>query len=205
VGVFYQPSLVLIDPRVLATLPAREYSAGLAEAVKTAVLFDKPLFEAIEGSVGRLLAQDQLALSHLISTCVAQKARVVMADEFDTQGRRALLNLGHTFGHAVEAASKFRLLHGECVAFGICCAIDLSARLGLADPQLMRVPPLLGRLGLPLRLSKLPIQTVMRAMSEDKKFEGSMRFVLPHRLGKSSLKLVKDASVVRQVLLNRLD
>jgi 3-dehydroquinate synthase len=205
VGAFYQPSLVLIDPKVLGTLPPRQLASGMAEVVKTAVLFDAPLFEAIESSAPRLLAQDASALSHVISSCVAHKASIVMRDEFDTQGLRALLNLGHTFGHAVEAASKFRLLHGECVAFGTCCAIDLSARLGLADPELMRVAPLLERLGLPTRLPALPITAVMNAMSEDKKFEGGMRFVLPLKLGKSVVKPFGDAGVIRAIIQGRFD
>jgi 3-dehydroquinate synthase len=205
VGAFYQPSLVLVDPKVLATLPPREFAAGMGEVVKTAVLFDAPLFEAIESSVPRLLLQDAKALEYVISKCVAHKARVVMADEFDVKGARALLNLGHTFGHAVEAASKFRLLHGECVAFGTCCAIDMAAKLGLADPELMRVPALMQRLGLPTRLPALPLKAVMQAMSEDKKFEKGMRFVLPLRLGKAALKDVKDAGLAARVLAGRFD
>lgn len=203
VGAFAQPSLVLIDPKVLTTLAPREFSAGMAEAVKTAVLFDAPLFETIESSVGRLLTQDPKALVHVISKCVAHKARIVMQDEYDTGGKRALLNLGHTFGHAIEAASKFKLLHGECVAFGTCCAVNLSARLGLAHPELMRVSELLQRFGLPVELPAMPMAVVMRAMSEDKKFEGGMRFVLPRRLGKSELRAVKNEKLVRQVIQGR--
>jgi len=203
VGAFCQPSLVLIDPRLLGSLPPREFSAGMAELVKTAVLFDAPLFEAIESGVGPLLTQDPRALEYVISKCVAHKARVVMKDEYDSGGQRALLNLGHTFGHAIEAAAKFRLLHGECVAFGTCCAIDLSARLGKADPALMRVPPLLERFGLPIRLPALPMAKVMQAMSEDKKFEGGMRFVLPLRLGRAEVAPIKDASLIRSVIRGR--
>jgi 3-dehydroquinate synthase len=127
-----------------------------------------------------------------------------MQDEFDRKGGRALLNLGHTFGHAAEAAAGFKRLHGECVAWGICCAIDLSARLGLADPQLMRVPALLSRLGLPTRLERLPMAKLMRAMSEDKKFEKGMRFIVPLRLGKSKLLPVKSAALIRSIIAGRL-
>jgi 3-dehydroquinate synthase len=205
VGAFYQPSLVAIDPNVLRSLPARELSAGLAEVVKTALLFDRSLFASLEDSVERLLALDRSAITHVISGCVAHKARVVMKDEFDSKGARALLNLGHTFGHAVEAASSFRMLHGEAVAFGLCCAVDLSARLGLADPELMRVGPLLQRLGLPIRLPALPMKKVMAALSEDKKFEGGMRFVIPKRIGLSVLSRVKDARTIEGVLRGRFD
>jgi 3-dehydroquinate synthase len=187
VGAFYQPSAVLIDPAVLKTLPQRELAAGLAEVVKTAVLFDRPLFGRLEASVPALLKGDARLLEPVIAACVAHKAKTVMKDEFDLRGARALLNLGHTFGHAVEAASKFKLLHGEAVAFGLCCAVDLSARLGLADPELMRVEDLLLRLGLPTSLKALPMKAVMAALSQDKKFEKGMRFVVPKRLGLSVL------------------
>jgi 3-dehydroquinate synthase len=203
VGAFYQPSLVLADPLVLRSLAPREFSAGMAEAVKTALLFDAALFEAMESSASRLLAQDPRALSHVIASCVAHKARVVMRDEYDLSGARALLNLGHTFGHAVEAALDFKWLHGECVAFGICCAVDLSAALGLAAPELMRTEALLLRFGLPTRIRGLPLSRVMRAMAEDKKFDGRMNFVLPLRLGKSVLRPVASLEMVRRVLRAR--
>ncbi len=205
VGAFCQPSFVLIDPALLATLPPRDLRSGMAEVVKTAALFDRGLFGRLEGGVSRLLALDPPMLEHVIAACVGHKARVVMRDEFDSGGMRALLNLGHTFGHAVEAASRFRLLHGEAVAFGMCCAVDLSAHLGLAHPELMRIPALLDRLGLPTRLPRLPMPRVMRAMSEDKKFEAGMRFVLPRRLGRSELKDVGKEALVRRVLAGRFD
>ena len=205
VGAFYQPSMVLVDPKVLETLPPRELAAGMAEVVKTAVLFDKSLFSILEASAERLLALDMIALAHVIDACIGHKAQIVMKDEFDTKGQRALLNLGHTFGHAVEAASNFKMLHGEAVAFGTCCAVNLSARLGLADPELMRVEPLLERFGLPVRLPALPMKAVMSAMSEDKKFEGGMRFVIPKRLGLSVLHSVKNAALVQSILKDRFD
>jgi 3-dehydroquinate synthase len=191
VGAFYQPSLVLVDPKLLKTLPPRELRAGLAEVVKTAVLFDPALFRRLENNAARLLKADAALLSAVIGACVAHKARVVSRDEFDVKGERALLNLGHTFGHAVEAASGFKLLHGEGVAFGLACAVDLSLALGLAPSkaraELGRIPALLGRLGLPLRLKRLPLKKVLAAMGQDKKFEGGARFVLPLRLGKCQL------------------
>lgn len=209
VGAFYQPAAVLIDPQALGTLPGRELRAGLAEVVKTAVLFDPPLFEALEGAVSRLLAAEPRALSAVIRACVAHKARVVMADEFDRHGKRALLNLGHTFGHAVEAASGFRLLHGEAVAFGLACACDLALGLKVAPTsqraQLARVPALLEKLGLPTRLPRLPIRKVLEAMAEDKKFEATPRFVLPTRLGRSALKELKGLQPAARVLRARFD
>lgn len=189
VGTFAQPEAVLIDPAVLSTLDPRQLRSGLAEVVKTAVLFDAPLFARLERDAAKLLRADPAALSPVIRACVAHKARVVARDEFDRKGLRALLNLGHTFGHAVEAASQFKLLHGEGVAFGIACAADLSAQQGLlakgAEAQMARVRGLLARLGLPLTLKPLPLPAVLAAMGQDKKFEGGARFILPRRLGLS--------------------
>lgn len=205
VGAFAQPSLVLIDPKLVTTLHPRDYRSGLAEAVKTAALFDRRLFDRMEEGAWRLLAQDEAMLTHVIAACVGHKARIVMKDEFDRTGVRALLNLGHTFGHAVEAASHFKLLHGEAVAFGMACAVELSARLRLADPELMRLTGLLARLGLPVRLPRLPMARVLAALSEDKKFAKGMQFVLPRRIGKSRLGPVKSLALVRAVLASRFD
>jgi 3-dehydroquinate synthetase len=138
---------------------------------------------------------------------VAHKARVVALDEFDRKGPRALLNLGHTFGHAVESASHFKLLHGEAVAFGLVCAGDLASGLGLlsgkAETEMARLRGLLGRLGLPLALKALPMKKVLAAMSQDKKFEGGARFVLPLRLGRSVLHPVKRLDSAEAVLRAR--
>lgn len=187
VGSFAQPEAVLIDPRVLGTLDPRQLRSGLAEVVKTVVLFDEPLFAQLEKQASRLLAADAAALAPVIAACVRHKARVVAQDEFDRRGVRALLNLGHTFGHAVESASNFKLLHGEGVAFGLVCAADLAAALGLQKPgapaQMARLRGLLARFGLPLRLKPLPLPKVLAAMGQDKKFEGGARFILPLRLG----------------------
>ena len=206
VGTFYQPGLVLIDPRLLKTLPLRDLKSGLAEVVKTAVLFDPRLFRRLEKNSGRLLKADPALLTAVISACVAHKARVVGRDEFDTKGARALLNLGHTFGHAIEAASGFKLLHGEGVAFGLACACDLSLALGLATAkrqELARVPELLKRLGLPVRLKRLPLAKVLAAMGQDKKFEGGVRFIVPLCLGQSRVQALPSLDVPAFVLQAR--
>lgn len=188
VGCFAQPEAVLIDPAVLATLDPRQLRSGLAEVVKTAVLFDAPLFARLERDAAKLLHADAAVLAPIIAACVGHKARIVRQDEFDRRGLRALLNLGHTFGHAVEAASNFKLLHGEAVAFGLACAADLAASQKLlergAEAQMARLRGLLGRLGLPLTLKALPLKAVLAAMGQDKKFEGGARFILPRRLGR---------------------
>lgn len=135
VGTFHQPRFVLIDPEMLATLPPREMRAGYAEVVKYGLIDDAPFFDWCESEGQRVLAQDPSALEKAIVTSVAAKARIVGEDERETKDRRALLNLGHTFGHALEADTGFgdRLLHGEAVGTGMVLALRYSARRGLCD------------------------------------------------------------------------
>lgn len=207
VGTFAQPEAVLIDPAVLGTLEPRQLRAGLGEVVKTAVIFDPALFGLLERQAAGLLRLDAKLYEKVIAICVGHKARVVALDEFDRKGPRALLNLGHTFGHAVESASHFKLLHGEAVAFGLVCAGDMALGLGLAgrqaEPELARMRGLLARLGLPLSLKALPMRKVLEAMSQDKKFEGGARFVLPLRLGRCVLHPVKRLDSAEAVLRAR--
>ena len=137
VGAFHQPALVLIDPDVLDTLPAREVRAGYAEVVKYGLIDDPAFFAWCEANGAALLAGDLAARTHAIAHAVAAKARVVAADEFETTGTRALLNLGHTFGHALEAEAGYdgSLLHGEAVAAGCALAFDFSVAQGLCPPD----------------------------------------------------------------------
>jgi len=177
VGAFKQPELVMIDPALLASLPEAELRAGLAEALKAGVIGCVPLFERLEE--GRL---DDMAW--IIRQAVAVKIQVVEGDPYE-QGRRAVLNLGHTFGHAFEVLSEFRLRHGEAVAMGMVAAARLSARLGRCPAQ---VPPCLARalerLGLPAALPGFEPGAVLAAMRADKKKQGSrLRFVLPLEVG----------------------
>ena len=208
VGTFVQPEAVLADPALLATLEPRQLRSGLGEVVKTAVLFDPRLFKTLESGVPRLLKADPGFTTAVIAACVAHKAGMVALDEFDRRGRRALLNLGHTFGHAVETASKFRLLHGEAVAFGLVCAADLAGREGLlergGEPEMARLRGLLAALGLPLTLRGLPLGGVLAALGKDKKFEGSPRFVLPRRLGRCIVHTMKSLRPAAEVLKARL-
>ena len=137
IGAFHQPALVLIDPSVLDTLPAREVRAGYAEVVKYGLIDDFAFFQWCEANGAALLAGDPAAREHAIARSVAAKARIVSEDEHETTGRRALLNLGHTFGHALEAAAGFdgSLLHGEAVAAGCALAFDYSVERGLCARQ----------------------------------------------------------------------
>jgi 3-dehydroquinate synthase len=178
IGAFYQPELVLIDPEVLDTLPARELRAGYAEVVKYGLIDDAAFFDWCEANGAALLAGDREARVHAIATSVAAKARIVAADERETTGTRALLNLGHTFGHALEAETGFsdRLLHGEGVAAGMALAFRFSVARGLcaaADSE--RVDRHLADVGLPsgARPATNANGAVLAAhMAHDKKREG---------------------------------
>ncbi len=192
VGAFWQPAGVLVDPEALGTLPDRELRAGMAEVVKTGIIRSRPLFELCEARVGDMLAGDTDALGRSVALSCEVKARVVGADERDESGERAVLNLGHTVGHAVEAAAGFeQLLHGEAVAIGIVAAGRVALRLGLWDEESQgRVEKLLARLGLATDLSGLDLdeETVMGHLLSDKKaVAGKVYFVLPEKIGAASL------------------
>ncbi len=197
VGAFKQPALVVVDPEMLSTLPSDEFRSGLAEVVKHGMIGDPGLFEAMEGRrgqgalpgrAGALLLPDEgtppLQLRDLVARAVRVKVAVVQEDPFE-QGRRAVLNLGHTFGHAFETLSGYQLRHGEAVSIGLAAATRLAARLALCDPALVgRVESLLDRLSLPIRAAGFAPEQVLAAMRTDKKRAGNrLRFVLPCAIG----------------------
>ncbi len=194
VGAFKQPELVLIDPDLLRTLPGEEFRAGLAEVVKHAIIASPELFHQLEG-------EGPASLTTLIRDAVQVKVDVVGQDPFE-RGRRAVLNLGHTFGHAIEQVSGYTVRHGEAVAVGLVAAADLSERLGRAEAGLaQRVEALLERLGLPTRLSGYPVEAVHRAMAYDKKRRGRvLRFVIPEAIGRVVLIDNPGEPVVRATL-----
>jgi 3-dehydroquinate synthase len=185
VGAFYQPQLVLADMDTLATLPERELRAGLAEVIKHGAVRDAALFAWLEANVERLLAYDPDALAHAVQRSIEIKAEVVALDERET-GPRALLNFGHTFGHAIETGLGYgSWLHGEAVAAGMVMAAGLSVRLGMLDPQSAeRLRRLVERAGLPVAGPHLAADRYLELMSVDKKAEGGrLRFILLERLG----------------------
>ncbi|MDJ0386612.1 3-dehydroquinate synthase [Roseomonas sp. E05] len=196
-GAFHQPRIVLADTGVLATLPARELRAGYAEVAKHGLL-QGPLWNWCEAEGARAVAGDAAALRHAVLESCRLKSAVVAADEREesAEGGRALLNLGHTFGHAVEAECGYdgTLLHGEAVALGLGLAARLSARLGLCDAALPgRVEAHLAAVGLPARLTDLPrrftVEALMGRMRKDKKVrDGRLRFVLLHGAGQAFTK-----------------
>jgi 3-dehydroquinate synthase len=192
VGAFHQPGLVLADTAVLATLPPREMRAGYAEVVKYGLLGDRAFFDWLDRHWQDVLAHDRAALIHAISRSIEMKAEIVARDETET-GDRALLNLGHTFGHALEAWAGYsdRLLHGEAVAIGMCLAFRLSEELRLAPPQTAaRVSAHLKAVGLPTEIADIPggpapdAAELVRLMGQDKKVrDGQLTFILVRGVG----------------------
>jgi 3-dehydroquinate synthase len=198
IGAFYQPRLVLADTSVLDTLPPRELAAGLAEVIKYGLIRDPAFLDWIESNLDRLLVRDPDALAFAIERSCANKAEVVAADETE-QGERALLNLGHTFGHAIETGLGYGVcLHGEAVAIGTMMAAELSLRLGwLSVPELARIESLFKRAGLPVVGPKLGVDRYLELMSHDKKVEaGRLRLVLLRALGKAVMHADAPASEI---------
>ncbi|MFL9842356.1 3-dehydroquinate synthase [Sphingomonas sp. ST-64] len=208
IGAFHQPSLVLIDPDLLDTLPLREQRAGYAEVVKYGLIDDVAFFEWCEGNGAALLAGDSAARALAIAHSVGAKARIVAEDERETTGKRALLNLGHTFGHALEAETGFsdRLLHGEGVAAGMALAFAYSARRGLCPGQdAERVAAHLRASGLPHDLASAGITAsgarLVEHMLHDKKMDaGTLPFLLAHGIGRTFLDKQVDLTDVAAFL-----
>jgi len=187
IGAFYQPRVVLCDGDTLASLPPRELSAGLAEVIKYGILGDAPFFDWLEANVDKVRARDPDATDHAVYESCRNKAEIVGQDEKE-HGVRALLNLGHTFGHAIEAGLGFGTwLHGEAVAAGMVMAADLSRRLGLLDAQSVeRIRALLARAGCPVQAPDLGADRYLALMGSDKKVEaGKIRFILIRRIGEA--------------------
>jgi 3-dehydroquinate synthase len=195
VGAFHQPALVIIDPDVLDTLPARQLSAGFAEVVKYGLIGNSSFFGWCEDNLDPFMAGDAAARENAIIQSVTAKARIVAADERETLGIRALLNLGHTFGHALEAETGFsdRLLHGEAVAAGMALAFRYSARLGLcSESDAQRVSTMLSRAKLPVSLheagANAPGERLVGHMLHDKKMAGgTLPFLLARGIGQTFL------------------
>jgi len=210
VGAFWQPRGVFADIDTLATLPDREYRSGLAEVVKYGVILDAEFFVWLERHAGEILLRDPAAVVHLVERSASLKARVVEEDEHELTGLRAILNYGHTFGHAYEAAAGYgRLLHGEAVALGMTTAARLAAALGRIDAGFVaRQDALLRSLGLPLTAADLgttewmpPADALLAIMGRDKKtIGGNLRFVLPTRIGQVELIDGIDPAIVRRLL-----
>lgn len=202
IGAFHQPSAVFIDPNTLSTLSEKEFRNGLAEVVKIAVALDKSFFTLLERNATRLSRNNRSLLTQIIARSVGLKAAVVEKDEFES-GLRKALNLGHTIGHALEAASGFTLKHGEAVALGIIAEAGIALRIGLLRKQdYLRVIQLMKQLKLPTRL--LPIKSKRKffsSMATDKKSEGdTTRFVLLNGIGRSVIGVPVSREMVEECL-----
>jgi 3-dehydroquinate synthase len=203
IGAFHQPRAVISDVAVLDTLPDRELRAGLAEVIKHGLGLDAGFVAWLEGNIEQLLARDRAALSHAVKRCCELKAAIVAADEREG-GVRALLNLGHTFGHAIEAATGYgEWLHGEAIAAGMVMAAALSKDLGLiGEGEVERVRRLIARAGLPVAGPAIAPQKLMDAMALDKKAaQGQLRFVLLEGTGRAALRGGIDERLVRQAIV----
>jgi 3-dehydroquinate synthase len=207
IGAFHQPVAVVADTDTLATLPERELRAGLAEVIKYGCIWDAELFGWLEGRLQAVLAREPDALAHIIATSCRIKAHVVAQDERES-GLRAILNFGHTFGHAIEAATAYEtLLHGEAVALGMLIATDFSHRLGFIDAQtLARLRALLGAAGLPIRAPRIGAGRAQELMSMDKKvLAGAVRLVLMQRLGRATLVADYPADLLHATLRDHFE
>jgi len=203
VGAFWQPAGVLIDTAVLDTLPEREYRAGLAEVVKYGVILDAEFFDYLEHHAAELAERDAAVLQHVITRSCQLKADVVSADERELSGRRAVLNYGHTFCHALETVTGYgEFLHGEAVSIGMLCASRLAERLGRVDHKFtQRQKKLLKTLKLPVAFPDVDKDAIIAAMAHDKKVEhGKLRFVLPTKMGHVELVGDIDEEDVRAAL-----
>ena len=205
IGAFHAPHAVVIDPATLVTLPDRELRNGLAECIKHDVIRDADHFDAMFDAMPQYLAKDVPALTDLVRHNVAIKARVVASDPFE-KGERAHLNLGHTFGHAIEKVTKFGVAHGEAVAVGTVCACRASAALGLmSSDEAERVTALIALAGLPTGGIDADADALIAAMASDKKVSGGrVRFVLPTRIGGATLRDDVPPSVVRDAVASVL-
>ncbi|MBF0621662.1 MAG: 3-dehydroquinate synthase [Magnetococcales bacterium] len=206
IGAFYQPRMVAIDLDTLKTLPRRELLAGLAEVIKYGIIWDADLFSLLEEKLDAILETDTTVLAEVIHRCCAIKADIVAADERE-QGQRALLNLGHTFGHAIETLTRYETyLHGEAVAVGMIMAADLSQQMGLCDKaDLTRISTLIERSGLPTKGPAFSADNYLSAMARDKKVEhGKIRYILVDGIGKSSIHSEVDVALIKSAINNNL-
>ena len=209
VGAFWQPKVVLIDPNTLKTLPEREIKCGLAEVIKYGIIMDEDFFCYLENHTKELNTLDCGCFSDVIARCCALKAEVVIADEREETGTRAILNYGHTFAHAIEVIRGFENInHGEAVAIGMCMAASLSvADMRLDDAAELRQENLLRALHLPCSIDQVKASEIYKAMHKDKKVvNGKLRFILPETIGEVTFVSDEiDKSMIMQAIRNCCD
>ncbi len=201
IGAFYQPRLVISDITTLKTLTPRELSDGLAEIIKSAVIWDKEFFVFLEDNLDKVKSLDDGVLEEVVLRTTRIKAEIVEKDEKDT-GLRNILNYGHTVGHALESASDFKLEHGGAVAIGMLAAGRISNRMGILDKnELMRLELIIKRTDLPTEIPNFKIENIIQAMEHDKKIlRGKIRFVLAKAIGSVFITDEVSLSLIKQVL-----
>ena len=201
IGAFYQPKLVYANVGSLSTLPEREFKSGLAEVVKHGMIADAGFFSFLEDNMDAVLGLDAETLKYVVKTNCSIKSGVVEKDEKES-GLRAILNFGHTTGHAVESASGFKMLHGECVSVGIVAACKMAQYLGMIDDSVLRrAEAILGRIGLPVAISGIDPEDILNRMLHDKKIKnGRLTFVLPKKIGEVERRVIDDHGLIRKVL-----
>ncbi len=209
VGAFYQPQLVLCDLDALKTLPRREYVSGLAEIIKYGIIYDAILFAQLERNLPKLLQRDAATLAAVIARCCEIKADVVSQDETES-GLRAILNFGHTLGHAIENSSGYgKFLHGEAIAVGQVAAARLSRQiLGLSSGEVERIEKIFVQAGLPVKIQLNPVQRkkLFAAMMLDKKVSaGEIKFVLAKKIGKVVWGQMVASDLIEKVLATDAD
>lgn len=190
VGSFHQPQFVMISTSTLSTLDEANFRAGMAEVVKYGVIMDASFFDWLETNCEKINSHDSIVLAQMIETCCNCKARIVEEDERETTGRRAILNYGHTFGHAIEAVFGYgTYLHGEAISIGMNCAARLAADLGMIDSSFIeRQKALLESFSLPIKCPDEKHDELLKAMKKDKKSTGGMvKLILPNRIGNVEL------------------
>ncbi|MFA5143122.1 MAG: 3-dehydroquinate synthase [Candidatus Omnitrophota bacterium] len=207
-GAFYQPKAVLCDIAILKSLPERQIKNGMAEIIKYGVIKERALFEFVEKNHAKILGAEPAALEFVVSRCARIKAGLVSKDEFDRKSLRAILNLGHTVGHAIEAASAYsgRYDHGKAVAIGMAAAADMAVRLRILSPaDAGRINALIEECGLPVRAKGLSVSRICGALAHDKKFiRGRNRFVLPAAIGRTRIVEGIPQHIVKETIAGRL-
>ncbi len=201
IGAFYQPKMTISDVSTLKSLPKDEFTSGLAEVIKHAVIKDEKFFSYLEKNLDRIRTLDNNVLEAVVAKSAQIKVEFVESDEKDT-GLRNMLNFGHTVGHGVESASNFQVAHGQAVSIGMVAAANLAVKLELMDAKnVIRLKNLLKKAGLMTKLQQVEVKQVIRAMQYDKKVQGGkIRFVLPRAIGQVSMTDDVSAAVIEKVL-----
>ena len=202
IGAFYQPRLVVTDISTLKTLPAKEFTNGLAEVIKSAVVWEEEFFTFLETNLEKIKSLDDRALEEAVFRSAKIKAEIVEKDEKEL-GLRSILNYGHTIGHAIETASDFKVGHGEAVAIGMLAAARISNKLGILDKnELVRLEGIIKKAGLPTEIPNLMVEKITQAIKHDKKIlMGKIRFILPKSIGDVFITDEVSPSLIEQVLV----